>query len=341
MNLEHALQLHRSGQLDAAEQGYRDYLLENPTDADALHLFGVLQQQRGEWVAAEASIRRAIEQAPERAQYHLSLGGVQLHRDDAEAAHASFETALRLDPNCAEAHAVLGHLALHGGNSADAEGRFRVARRVDDEDPMILLGLGNLYLSRNDAENAVKFLSRAAENKPDDPTIQSTLGQAFFLQGAFGFAEKAFDNALRVRPEWSFTGLCLARAKLRLGKLSEAHALFSALIAGQQQLFGANAGLGDVARKQGSVVKAFKFYRRALNLDPDSPGAANACAWCMEQLGDVPAAIAFLEDGLQRVPQADELRVPLAELLERSGRKLEAARVREGAAHAATAESNR
>jgi tetratricopeptide (TPR) repeat protein len=337
MTLEQALQFHRLGELDAAEQAYRQFLLDSPDDSDAMHLLGVLQQQRGDSASAEQSIRRAIELEPEQAQFHLSLGGVQMHLGNAEAARTSFETALRLDPNSAEAHAVLGHLAMQGGDAADAEGRFRIGRRVNDDDPMILLGLGHLYLSRNDSANAVKFLSRAAECKPDDPTIQSTLGQAFFLQGAFAFAEKAFANALTQRPEWAFTGLCLARAKLRQDKLEQAHAIFSALIAGEQQLFGANAGLGDIARKQGRIAQAFRFYRRALNIDPGSTGAANSCAWCLEHLGDIPAAIAFLHDALLRVPQAEELREPLAQLLERDGRKLEAERVRDGSAPVAAA----
>lgn len=337
MTLEQALQHHRAGQLDAAEQGYREHLAHDPDDADALHLLGVLKQQRGDAAAAEQSIRRAIELAPERAQYHLSLGGVQMRQGDEAAARMSFEAALMLDPNSAEAHGVLGHLALRGGDGTDAEGRFRVGRRVDEDDPMILLGLGSLYLSRNEPDHAVKFLTRAAERKPGDAAIQSTLGQALFAQGAFAFAEKAFENALGLRPEWSFTALCLARAKLRQDKLEQARALFAALLESNQQTFGANAGLGDVARKQGAIVKALKHYRRALDVEPDSSGAANACAWCMEQLGDTAAAIGYLEEGLQRSPDAHDLREPLAQLLERAGRSAEAARVREAAPSVASA----
>ena len=95
------------------------------------------------------------------------------------------------------------------------------------------------------------------------------------------------------------------------------------------QAFGANAGLGDVARKGRHVARALKFYRRALAIDPSHPGAANACAWCMEQMGDLEAAVAYLSEGLRREPAAKELRAPLATMLDRLGRAEEAARVRE------------
>jgi hypothetical protein len=50
----------------------------------------------------------------------------------------------------------------------------------------------------------------------------------------------------------------------------------------------------------------------------------------MEQLGDLHGAAQYLADGLRRTPEADELRRPLAELLERLGRNDEALSVRQG-----------
>src|SRR5579884_4057207 len=320
MSLETALDLHRHGELDAAERAYRAHLAEAPDDADALYLLGVLRQQRGAGDEAETLLRQAIARAPDVARYHLALGGVHMHR--------GVEAALALDPNCAEAHGALGHLAFLGGDTAAAEQRFRIGRRVEEDDPLILLGLGNVHLARNDPANAAKFLTRAAERRPDDAAIQTSLGRAYFEQGAFAFAEQAFANALRLRPELSLARLYLARAKLRQGKLEEARAGFAALAEAGTQPFGAYAGLGDVARQQGQVVKALKFYRRALALDPAHPGAINACAWCMEWLGDLAGAAQYLATGLEHAPHADELRRPLAELLERLGRSDEAARVR-------------
>jgi tetratricopeptide (TPR) repeat protein len=336
MNLQEALELHKSGQLDAAEQAYREMLLVQPGDADALHLLGVLRQQRGDGNEALALIRQAIAAQPERAQFHLSLGGALLRGGDSDAARASFERALALDPNQAQTHGVLGLMALQAGEMADAESRFRVGRRASDEDPMILFGLGSVYLERHDAVNAAKFLSRAAELKPDDAGIQTDLGRALFAQGAFGFAEKAFENALRLRPELGVAKLYLARSRMRQDKLDPARELFAELVKSDVQTMFANAGLGDVARRQGRFVHALKYYRRVLAIDPTYIGAVNACALCMEHLGDLHGAAQYLIDGLRLKPDADELRPQLAELLDRLGRSDEAERVRQGAA-AATA----
>jgi len=87
--------------------------------------------------------------------------------------------------------------------------------------------------------------------------------------------------------------------------------------------------LGDIARQQGQVVRALKFYRQALAIDPGHAGVINACAGCMERLGDIEAAIVFLTDGLRHAPRAGDLRMKLSALLERQGRGDEAARVRD------------
>jgi Flp pilus assembly protein TadD len=48
----------------------------------------------------------------------------------------------------------------------------------------------------------------------------------------------------------------------------------------------------------------------------------------MERLGDFAGAVHYLEEGLRQSPDANELRRPLAELLDKLGRSDEAARVR-------------
>ncbi|MBS0558075.1 MAG: tetratricopeptide repeat protein [Proteobacteria bacterium] len=329
-DLQKALEFHRAGDLDGAEAAYRALLADSADDADALHLLGVLLHKRGNALDAEESIRSALMLDPECAQFHLSLGGVLMQQGRDAEAHAEFERAIELDPNAPEAHALLGYVHARAGDLAAAEDRFRIGRRAEADDPMLLLGLGNLYLAREQPDNALRFLARAAEQKPEDATIQFSLGRAFFEQGNYTFADKAFDNALRLDPGMSQVRLFRGRVCVREKRYADAQAIYEDLLARNEQTFGATAGLGDCARHRGHVLRALKFYRRALALEPDNPGAANACAWCMEQIGDLAGAAEYLAGALQRAPDATWLRTPLSGLLDRLGRGEEAARVRAG-----------
>ena len=59
-NLENAVTLHQSGQLSQAEAIYRQLLGIDPTNADALHLLGVIAHQTGNHKSAVASYDKAI-----------------------------------------------------------------------------------------------------------------------------------------------------------------------------------------------------------------------------------------------------------------------------------------
>lgn len=59
--LQQAMELHQAGDLDRAMQMYRDVLAQDPKQADALHLLGAAEWQKGNFDEAEKLIRDAIE----------------------------------------------------------------------------------------------------------------------------------------------------------------------------------------------------------------------------------------------------------------------------------------
>ena len=56
-----AFQLHQEGRLEEAGRLYSEALANDPRDANALHLFGVLQGQRADFEAAAVLIGRALD----------------------------------------------------------------------------------------------------------------------------------------------------------------------------------------------------------------------------------------------------------------------------------------
>src|SRR5262245_17638792 len=58
--LNDAIDHHRAGRTAEAERGYRAVLAQQPQQIDALHLLGVVCQQRGDSLGAVELIKRAI-----------------------------------------------------------------------------------------------------------------------------------------------------------------------------------------------------------------------------------------------------------------------------------------
>jgi len=93
-----ALALHRAGQLDAAEAGYRGILAARPKSFHALHMLGVLRGQRDDWAEAERLIAAAVQVDPNVAAAHANLGNARRLLGQRAAALDSYERSLRLQP---------------------------------------------------------------------------------------------------------------------------------------------------------------------------------------------------------------------------------------------------
>ena len=322
--LKESIEHHRLGRLDEAEQGYREHLEGQPDDAEALHLLGLLRHQRGATAEAEDLLTRAHALAPDKAGIELSLGTLRFQTGDFDAARAHYEQALALDPNIGTAHSGLGQIALMRGERETAEQHFRIALRAG-EDAQALAGLGALLLEREDLDAALRHLGRAADLAPNDPIIQMTLGRAFARRGTDAFAEKAFENALRVKPDLFAARQALGALTLKARRTREADSHYRALlsIAGAEST--GHVGLGDVARVEGRFEDAAGAYRAALAIDPRQSAPARALAWSLMECGRNDEAIAAYDAYLALVPDDHEVRTARADLLMLIGRLHDAA----------------
>jgi len=322
--LKESIDLHRQGRLDEAERSYRQHLAEQPDDADALHLLGLLRHQRGDPAEAENLLSRAHALAPDQAGIELSLGTLCFRAGEFDAARRHYEKTLAMDPNVAPAHSGLGQLAVLRGERDVAERHFRTALRAG-EDVQALGGLGGILLERGDMDAALRHLGRAADLAPNDPMIQLSLGRAFAKRGTTSFAERAFENALRFQPNLHVARQLLGGLTLKDKRPREAEVHFSALLGIPEFAASGYVGLGDVARAEERDEEAVANYRSALAIDPVQSMPARALAWSLMRVGRRDEAIAAYDEYLALVPDDHDVRIARADLLMLIGRLPEAA----------------
>lgn len=322
--LKESIEHHRLGRFVEAEQGYRARLAESPDDVEALQLLGMLRFQLGDSDEGRRLAERAGELAPEDPGVILTLASMRFRDGDHEGARRGFHQALAFDPNLSGAHAGLGQLALMRNEYAKAEEHFRVALRVAEE-PHALAGLGSLLLERGELDGALRHLGRAADLAPNDAMIQMSLGQAFARRDTPAFAEQAFRNALRLRPDLHAARHWLGSLLIRQRRIGEAEEQYRALLEIPEFTLTALLGLGDAARAEQRFDEAASAYRAVLARDPSHAVAARALAWSLAQSGRHEDAIAAYDAALERNPEDDELRSARADLLTLLGRLPQAA----------------
>ena len=115
--LKTTIELHRQGDLDAAESGYRAFLTDHPNDNEALRLLGALRYQKGDRDGAITLLQRSHDAAPEQPAPLLTLGKVYFDSRQFDQARDVLSKALSLDPNQGGAHTTLGHVALAQGDT--------------------------------------------------------------------------------------------------------------------------------------------------------------------------------------------------------------------------------
>jgi len=100
--INEAVALHRAGSLDDAAKIYREVLLQEPNNSDALNLLGVIERQTENYDAAVTLLLQAIEHGadnPNLADFHNNLG--ECHRAQCNFAQAMqcYDDALKLRPD--------------------------------------------------------------------------------------------------------------------------------------------------------------------------------------------------------------------------------------------------
>jgi predicted TPR repeat methyltransferase len=126
-----AVQSHQSGNLVAAEQGYRSVLRLAPGHSDALMLLGVLLFNQGRVADGEHSLRESVKHQPANAQAWMHLGNILLNRNDLQSARGAFEAATRAAPAMALAWLNLGGCLWRLEQAPEAEVAMRNVTRLD------------------------------------------------------------------------------------------------------------------------------------------------------------------------------------------------------------------
>ncbi len=229
-----AVQHHRGGRLQAAEQIYRQVLAVEPDQPDAFHLLGVIAHQAGRHEAAVEYIRRAIGLKGNAAPFHNNLGEVYRALRRISEAVACYRRALELNPGYAEAHSNLG-LALNG------QGKF---------------------------EEAVACCRRALELKPDFADAHNNLGLALKEQGKLDEALACHGRALQLKPDFAEAHTNLGSVFKDQGKLEEAVASYRRALGLKPHSAEAHNNLGVVLQDLGDLQGAEDSFRAALRNNP-------------------------------------------------------------------------
>ncbi len=238
--LQLAMQWHQTGDLVKAEAAYRQILIQNPENADVLHLLGVLSSQAGRPDSAVELLLAALRIRPHQPAIFNDLAKTYRILGHWQAAREAFEVAIDLQPHFIDARNNLGAL-LH---------------------------------EHNDSESALRHLQKALELDANHLESHYNLGCVYLDQSQFKPAIQHFEQVLRQAPEHYGAHYNLANALKQVGDYTWAMEHYQRVIARMPETGSHTAqifcSVANTYRDQAQMDAAMAYYQQAYQADPQA-----------------------------------------------------------------------
>lgn len=288
-----ALENHRKGKLEKAQRAYKRVLKTAPKHADALHLLGVIDLQRGNPERALDLIDRALAIKPDMAAAHYNRARCLKELDRPEEAFAAVDRALELAPDDIDAMAFKANLAavldrteeavaifdqvLARDPAHESARRARAALLFDTEDPETaakemlriaeasdnpveaLREMAILRIRHGDNETAVKALVSAYNMDKSNREVRSLLSAQLIDTGRNGEAMNILQTLLDETPDDP-------KVHLKLGILLSNMKKFAQAVAPLERAYEAMPDNHEVLLKLGHVYQSLERFDDAIRI---------------------------------------------------------------------------
>jgi Flp pilus assembly protein TadD len=272
-SLKQAVELHRAGRRDQAEQVCRWVLEREPDHAQALHLLGTMMLQSGRAVEARLPLQRAAALEPDQVAYHATLASALIALSDVDEAMASMRRVLGLRPDRAEAHNDLGVLLACKGQLSEAEDCFRQTLRLQPNHAHANNNLGNLLNQQGHVDAAIECFCAAKRANPSFAQPCNNLASAWESQGKLELAIVEYREAVRVAPDYPEGCYNLGRVLHVAGQSEEglAHLARAVELRPTEPIF--RVGLAGLLIDLGRLSEAEACCQAVLQVQPDHAAA--------------------------------------------------------------------
>lgn len=266
-----AVQQHQAGNLPLAEELYREVLQQDPTQADALHLLGVVYLHLKQYEKAIDFITRAICQNDGIASFFSNRGAAYKGLGQFQDAMNNYDRALELDPQNPAFILNQAITQVAAGKKKQAIQTYRKAIQLKPDYIDALINLGNLLQEEDEGlEEAIAICRQVVKLAPKVPTAHFNLANALAKSETPESAEQSYQQALRLAPNHIDTLKNYAAFLTSQEQYEAALTILKKAVALQPGCSEIRNNLGIVYAEQKEFESAIKCFRDALKRAPDN-----------------------------------------------------------------------
>ena len=312
--LQAGIEHHRAGRLRDAENVYRSILADEPEQADALNLLGIVALQSGNAQDATRLFEAAVNSRPDNPEFHNMLGEALRMSGKGELAESSYKRALELNPGFAGAHNNLANLHLQMDRFDEAIRHYRAAIDANPGFPMSYNNLGSALRRAGRLDEAQDAFRKAIELVPNYAEAHTGLGLVYEALGQQDEAIQSHRQALTLNPSLVEAHGNLGNALRAAGQLAEARVHYAKSVELNPADALAHYNLGIALDESARPTEAIASYERALALDAGHAESHNNLGNALDQVGRHDEAISHYETAVELKPDYAEARRNLTRL---------------------------
>jgi tetratricopeptide (TPR) repeat protein len=259
---------HQAGNLQAAEQMYRQVLAADPNHAEAMYFLGILHSQKGLFEQAADFLTKASTIDPRKPVYFYALANAYLELGEHDKAASRYRPALKLHPDFVEAHNNLGAALERSGRLAEAAAAYRRASALRPDFVSALVNLGNVHLKQEELDEAENCYRRAIQLAPDTAEAHNNLGNILQRRGDLDEAVRCFTAALDLSPSYIDAMNNLAGARKARYEVEESERLYVRALELAPGAAPVRLNFGTMLLDQNRTEEAVRQFELALEHDP-------------------------------------------------------------------------
>jgi Flp pilus assembly protein TadD len=298
-----AMREHIAGRFAPAEQQYREILLREPENFEAIHLLGMVLLQQSDIVAALPLLEKAAQGAPGEVDYHNRHGAALAAAGRSDEAIDAYQRGITCRPGHPEIHNNLANLLAARRDHTGAIESYRAALDAKPGFASAHNGLAVVLVACEHYGEAETHYRRALDIKPDYMEARVNLGDLMAQIGRFDEAVADLRVVLDAEPGNLEAMICLADTLARMGNIDEALAVAKAAVDHYPDQARAHNCHGMACRQAGDLQAASAHLARAVALDPNLADAYGNRALTMLALGQVKEAAAAAERAVALEPE--------------------------------------
>lgn len=303
--IQMAMDLHRQGRLAEAETHYRNLLARSPGQFEALHLFGILKLQQGNFPEALTLISKALDINPSSLDTRSNLVAALLSLGRATEAVEHCNSMLSLNPADVGTMYNRGLALTQLGRLEEALSDFGKVLSIKPDHVNALFNRAGVLASLRRLQEAIADFDRALTFAPRHADALTNRGTILAQLGRDSDALASFDRALAIAPDHvhALSNRGIALKKLR--RPQEALASLERALAIKPDHVDAHINRGNVLLDLHRPQDALACFTRALALAPGNPNALTNKAFSLHALDRYEDALQACEQALAADPAYD------------------------------------